>query len=221
MVTATWISRPFGRSRLSGTTRNPQRRATSSLAGPQQGSGSKCTASGSLGGAPAHAPAAIASVATKPASISNDARKLRLRCGQGDRESPEGAGTPKRASRMTRTPMRNFNQGRLPHLEQIGNRRDLRRDLRPAVWQCRFSARRRVCPGLVPAARACGLRPLPLLSRVPRAGGQARPFSNARRRGAGVVERDGLENRYTLTGIEGSNPSPSAIFTCRLPIYRK
>ena len=30
------------------------------------------------------------------------------------------------------------------------------------------------------------------------------------RRGAGVVERDGLENRYTLTGIEGSNPSPSA-----------
>ena len=27
-----------------------------------------------------------------------------------------------------------------------------------------------------------------------------------------MVEGDGLENRYTLTGIEGSNPSLSAIF---------
>ena len=29
-------------------------------------------------------------------------------------------------------------------------------------------------------------------------------------RGAGVVEQDGLENRYTRKGIEGSNPSLSA-----------
>ena len=30
------------------------------------------------------------------------------------------------------------------------------------------------------------------------------------RRGAGVVDRDGLENRCTLTGTVGSNPTPSA-----------
>ncbi len=51
-----------------------------------------------------------------------------------------------------------------------------------------------------------------------RAPGPRRGLDGCPRRGAGVVERDGLENRYTLTGIEGSNPSPSAIFTCRLPI---
>lgn len=32
-----------------------------------------------------------------------------------------------------------------------------------------------------------------------------------------MVEGDGLENRYTLTGIEGSNPSLSAI--CILPLF--
>ena len=31
------------------------------------------------------------------------------------------------------------------------------------------------------------------------------------RKDAGVVDRDGLENRCTLTGTEGSNPSLSAI----------
>ena len=31
------------------------------------------------------------------------------------------------------------------------------------------------------------------------------------RRGAGAVERGGLENRCALTGTEGSNPSLSAI----------
>ena len=35
------------------------------------------------------------------------------------------------------------------------------------------------------------------------------------RRGAGVVERGGLENRCTLAGTEGSNPSLSAISTKR------
>ena len=33
---------------------------------------------------------------------------------------------------------------------------------------------------------------------------------NLSRRGAGVVERGGLENRYAGDCIEGSNPSPSA-----------
>ncbi len=33
----------------------------------------------------------------------------------------------------------------------------------------------------------------------------------AHRKDAGVVERDGLENRCTLTGIQGSNPCLSAI----------
>ena len=36
------------------------------------------------------------------------------------------------------------------------------------------------------------------------------PIRPAARRGAGVVDRDGLENRCTLTGTEGSNPSLSA-----------
>ena len=35
-----------------------------------------------------------------------------------------------------------------------------------------------------------------------------------------MVEGDGLENRYTLTGIEGSNPSLSAIYF-PLPISGK
>ena len=34
-----------------------------------------------------------------------------------------------------------------------------------------------------------------------------------RRRGAGVVERGGLENRCALTSTEGSNPSLSATYT--------
>ena len=58
--------------------------------------------------------------------------------------------------------------------------------------------------------RACDTAPLPLLSRLPNARGRSRPRVNARRRGAGVVDRDGLENRYTFTGIVGSNPTPSA-----------
>ena len=37
-------------------------------------------------------------------------------------------------------------------------------------------------------------------------------LSSALRRGAGVVERGGLENRCTLTGTQGSNPCLSAIF---------
>src|SRR5690606_31691807 len=36
------------------------------------------------------------------------------------------------------------------------------------------------------------------------------PPSAFSRRGAGVVERGGLENRCALTGTEGSNPSLSA-----------
>ena len=36
-------------------------------------------------------------------------------------------------------------------------------------------------------------------------------FARDRWRGAGVVEQDGLENRYTRKGIEGSNPSLSAM----------
>ena len=32
-----------------------------------------------------------------------------------------------------------------------------------------------------------------------------------------MVEGDGLENRYTLTGIEGSNPSLSAILSSKIP----
>jgi hypothetical protein len=39
-----------------------------------------------------------------------------------------------------------------------------------------------------------------------------------RRRGAGVVERDGLENRCARKGTEGSNPSPSARF-CSADIH--
>ncbi len=35
-------------------------------------------------------------------------------------------------------------------------------------------------------------------------------FAIRTRKGAGVVDRDGLENRCTLTGTEGSNPSLSA-----------
>ena len=34
---------------------------------------------------------------------------------------------------------------------------------------------------------------------------------NRRRKDAGVVDRDGLENRCTLTGTQGSNPCLSAI----------
>ena len=43
-------------------------------------------------------------------------------------------------------------------------------------------------------------------------GGYAKSLLPLRRRGAGVVERGGLENRCTLAGTEGSNPSPSAKF---------
>ena len=36
---------------------------------------------------------------------------------------------------------------------------------------------------------------------------------NRRRKDAGVVDRDGLENRCTLTGTQGSNPCLSAELT--------
>ena len=39
--------------------------------------------------------------------------------------------------------------------------------------------------------------------------------SHEMRRGAGAVERGGLENRCAFTGTEGSNPSLSAIRRCR------
>ena len=37
-----------------------------------------------------------------------------------------------------------------------------------------------------------------------------------KRRDGWVVEGDGLENRYILWGIEGSNPSLSAIFFAKM-----
>ena len=38
-----------------------------------------------------------------------------------------------------------------------------------------------------------------------------RKYKNGHGRGAGVVERGGLENRWTFTGSQGSNPCLSAI----------
>ena len=38
-------------------------------------------------------------------------------------------------------------------------------------------------------------------------------YTSTTRKDAGVVDRDGLENRCTLTGTEGSNPSLSATET--------
>lgn len=43
---------------------------------------------------------------------------------------------------------------------------------------------------------------------------------NRRRKDAGVVDRDGLENRCTLTGTEGSNPSLSATLTKNQPLVK-
>ena len=41
-------------------------------------------------------------------------------------------------------------------------------------------------------------------------------FALPKRKDAGVVDRDGLENRCTLTGTQGSNPCLSATFQkCR------
>ena len=37
-------------------------------------------------------------------------------------------------------------------------------------------------------------------------------FALPKRKDAGVVDRDGLENRCTLTGTQGSNPCLSATF---------
>ncbi len=56
------------------------------------------------------------------------------------------------------------------------------------------------------AAMLAGVQSVALSSR---ASGQ-RPTVREMRRGAGAVERGGLENRCTLTGTEGSNPSLSA-----------
>lgn len=39
------------------------------------------------------------------------------------------------------------------------------------------------------------------------------------RRGARAVEWDGLENRCGGNSTEGSNPSPSAIFTVNYPAF--
>ena len=49
---------------------------------------------------------------------------------------------------------------------------------------------------------------------------RVRQFAFDVRRGAGVVERGGLENRCALTRTEGSNPSLSAIpLTANAPIW--
>ena len=48
---------------------------------------------------------------------------------------------------------------------------------------------------------------------------RTRQFAFDVRRGAGVVERGGLENRCALTRTEGSNPSLSAIL--QLPCERR